>query len=64
MSENKDRPAPPRKPVALQDSYGIRPYIETDPNKLPALDYYIRHPEHRPRPLSARRRRRWRTREG
>lgn len=31
-----------------------------DPEKLPALPYYDRHPEHRPRPLSLRRQRRQR----
>jgi hypothetical protein len=35
-----------------------------DPEKLPALPYYERHPEHRPRRQSARQLRRQRIREG
>jgi hypothetical protein len=62
--ENKDRPAPPRKSLAPQESYGVRPYVEPDQEKLPALPFYERHPEWRPRPLSARRRRWRRAREG
>jgi hypothetical protein len=35
-----------------------------DPNKLPALPFYDRHPEWRPKPMSNRRRRRQLIREG
>jgi hypothetical protein len=46
---------------AINPSRELQP--TADPNKLPTLPYYTRHPEHRPRPPSKRQLRRRAIRE-
>jgi hypothetical protein len=45
---------------AINPSFKFRRELQptADPNKLPTLPYYTRHPEHRPRPPSKRQLRR------
>jgi len=62
-NKSDDDPTPPDLCAypSFQFRHELRP--PPDPNKLPVLPYYDRHPEHRPRPLSKRQRRRRAIRE-
>jgi hypothetical protein len=56
MTDDKDNRPPPTPSWLSERPYGgALPPAEPDPNKLPALPYLERHPEHRPRRQSWRR---------
>lgn len=62
MSEQRN--SSPPAPVQRAAAQPLQPPL-SDPNKLPTLPFYDRHPElERPRPLTARQIRRRRIREG
>jgi hypothetical protein len=55
---NKQPDFPVRVTDAEQSKHRRAPEPRpADPQKLPVLPYYVRHPEHRPRPLTPRQQR-------